>query len=71
MPKGKPIEVIKESSTGRNIKFRNKNTGETMSLPTFVKKIELGQYPEYHNRKINGINTPVSNPDGKPGNNLG
>ena len=69
--RGKPIIVTKESSTGRNLKFQNKNTGRTMSRPEFVKSIEGGQYQGYHMRNINGVKTPVSNPDEKEGNNLG
>ena len=29
--KGKPVIVTKESSTGRNLKFKNTKTGEEMS----------------------------------------
>ncbi len=69
--KGKPIITTKESDTGRNLQFQNKYTGETMSAPKFVSAIERGQYQDYHIRNINGIKTPVSNPDGTEGNNLG
>jgi hypothetical protein len=41
-----------------------------MSRSQFVKKIENGNYPNYHVRNIGGVKTPVSNPDGKSGNNL-
>ena len=41
-----------------------------MTCTQFVKTIEKGQYPDYHIRNINGIKTPVSNPDGKQDNNL-
>jgi hypothetical protein len=42
-----------------------------MSRTQFVKEIEKGNYSDYHVRKINGVKTPASNPDGKTGNNLG
>jgi len=67
--KGKPVEVIKESPTGRNLQFQNKNTGRKMSRSEFVRAIKNGQYLDYHTRNINGVETPVSNPDGKEGNN--
>lgn len=65
------ITVTKESPTGRNIKFVDNSTGETMSRNQFVKKIESGNYPDYHVRKMNGLKTPVSNPDSSSKNNLG
>lgn len=42
-----------------------------MTRVKFVKKIEQGNYPDYHVRKINNVKTPVSNPDGNDDNNLG
>ena len=67
----KPVKVIKESDSGRNTKFQDINTGETMTRAQFVKEIKQGNYDDYHVRNINGLNTPVSNPDGKAKNNLG
>ncbi|MCL2847842.1 MAG: DUF3892 domain-containing protein [Firmicutes bacterium] len=67
----KPVKVIKETSSGRNVKFKDVKTGETMTRPQFVKEIGKGNYPDYHVRNINGLATPVSNPDGKEKNNLG
>lgn len=66
----KRITVTSESTTGRNLKFHDNKTGDTMSRAQLVRKIEQGQYDNYHVRKINGVKTPVSNPDGKDGNNL-
>jgi len=66
----KRVTVTKESSTGRNQQFHDNRTGANMSRPGFVKKIEQGAYSNYHVRTINGLKTPVSNPDGRPGNNL-
>ena len=68
--KGKPVIVTKESSTGRNLKFENTKTGEKMSRNQFVKQIKSGKYEDYHVRNVNKIETPVSNPDNKKGNNL-
>lgn len=42
-----------------------------MNRVEFVKQIEHGKFPDYYVRKINGLKTPVSMPDGKEGNNLG
>ena len=66
----KRITVTAETPTGRNVSYKDNRTGESMTRPQLVKKIEQGVYPNYHNRVVNGIKTPCSNPDGKPGNNL-
>lgn len=68
---GKNIEVTRESESGRNQQFVDQKTGETMTRAGFVKQIEQGLRPDYHVRKIDGIKTPASNPDGKKNNNLG
>jgi hypothetical protein len=65
------IIVIKESDSGRNEKFHDNRTDKNMSRAQLVQKIEEGQYPNYHIRKIDGVKTPVSNPDKSEGNNLG
>ena len=67
----KRVSTIKENETGRNKKFRDNYTGVTMTNTQFVKEIKAGNYPKHHVRKINGVLTPVSNPDGKIYNNLG
>ncbi|MGR2802906.1 hypothetical protein [Vibrio harveyi] len=41
-----------------------------MTRSQFVKKIESGEYSKYHVREINGVKTPVSNPDPSKDNNL-
>jgi len=41
-----------------------------MTRPQFVKEIKNGNYPNYHIRTINGVKTPVSNPDKIVNNNL-
>lgn len=66
----KKITVIQENNTGRNIKFKDPN-GKVMTRAELVKEIKSGSQEGYHVRKINGVNTPCSNPDGKKNNNLG
>ena len=66
----KTVRTTKENDSGRNIEFHDKKSGKDMSRAGFVKKIEQGEYDDYHIRKINGVKTPVSNPDGREGNNL-
>lgn len=67
----KRIAVIEENEVGRNLRFRDNVTGNIMSREEFIQKIEAGQYPHYHVRVVNGIKTPVSNPDSSENNNLG
>lgn len=67
----KRITVTSESNTGRNQKFRDNYSGANMTRSQFVKKIENGNYDNYHTRVINGVKTPVSNPDSATNNNLG
>lgn len=72
MPNSKGrLSVTKETETGRNTGFQDNRTGQRMNRPEVVSKIEAGVYPGYHVRNINGLDTPVSNPDKKKGNNLG
>lgn len=66
----KTVRTTSENDSGRNTNFYDKKTGESMTRAGFVKKIEHGDYDDYHVREINGLKTPVSNPDGKEGNNL-
>ncbi|MBE5867949.1 MAG: hypothetical protein E7293_03195 [Lachnospiraceae bacterium] len=67
----KRISVTKESDSGRNIHFRDNYTGADMTRNQFVRQINNGNYENYHVRNINGIATPVSNPDRSSKNNLG
>ena len=67
----KNIKVTNETSTGRNTQFRDPTTGNNMNRTRFVKEIENGKYPGYHVRVLNGVKTPVSNPDSSTKNNLG
>lgn len=66
----KRISVTKESKTGRNTNFIDNYKHDKFTRNEFVKKIEKGQYDNYHVRNINGIKTPVSNPDRSINNNL-
>jgi len=34
-----------------------------MNKDEFVREIKNGNYPKYHIRNINNIETPISNPD--------
>jgi hypothetical protein len=70
MGRGKKVVVIQESDSGRNEVFRDTSNGTNMTRAGFVRQIEQGKYPDYHVRKIEGIKTPVSNPDKSEGNNL-
>ena len=66
----KRVTVTQESSTGRNERFHDNFTGVDMTRPQFVRQINQGNYEHYHVRNINGVPTPVSNPDGSRNNNL-
>ena len=66
----KRISVISESDSGRNEIFHDNYSGQDMTRPQFVEAIENGSYPRFHIREINGIKTPVSNPDKSTLNNL-
>lgn len=66
----KSVVVTNESNSGRNLKFHDTKSGADMSRAQFVGEIKRGNFESYHVRKINGLDTPVSNPDRKTGNNL-
>jgi len=67
----KRVSVTQEGDSGRNQRFHDNYTGQNMSRQEFVRRIEKGNYPNYHVREINGVKTPVSNPDKSENNNLG
>ena len=67
----KRIRVTDQSDTARNERFRDTRTGWEMSRAEFVRRIKAGEYEGYHIRRINNVDTPVSNPDKKKQNNLG
>jgi hypothetical protein len=66
----KRITVTQESDSGRNERFHDNYTGQDMTRGQLVREIERGNYPNYHVREINGVKTPVSNPDSTTNNNL-
>lgn len=67
----KRVSVTHESHSGRNEQFHDNFTGANMSRSQFVTQIRQGNYENYHIRNINGVPTPVSNPDKSSNNNLG
>jgi len=67
----KRVKVTRESDSGRNTGFHDNFTGVDMTREEFVQAIRDGDYSNYHIRNINGIDTPVSNPDPSRHNNLG
>lgn len=64
-----PIKTTKESKSGRNEQFKTAG-GRTLSRAQLVREIEQGHHPNHHVRVINGVQTPVSNPDSSESNNL-
>ena len=64
------LRVTKQNDSGRNTKFEDTVNGKTMTRPQVVRLIKKGEYPDYHTRQTHGLETPVSNPDGKKRNNL-
>lgn len=64
------LEVVQESSTGLNQKFRDTQTNEILNRGEVNNRIKQGEYPDYHTAKINGHNVPRSNPDKSRNNNL-
>jgi hypothetical protein len=66
----KRISVTSETESGRNTRFRDNVSGREMSRGELVRRIEEGQYPNYHVRVVNNVRTPVSNPDSSENNNL-
>ena len=66
----KRVSTTRESDSGRNENFHDNFKNTDMTRAQFVKEIENGNYDNYHVREINGIKTPVSNPDSTRNNNL-
>ena len=67
----KRVKVTRETDSGRNTRFHDNFTGKDMTRSEFVREIRNGNYSNYHIRNVNGIDTPVSNPDPSRNNNLG
>lgn len=66
----KRVKVTSESDSGRNQRFHDNFKDTDMTRSQFVKEIQGGNYSNYHVRNINGVKTPVSNPDRSKNNNL-
>lgn len=67
----KPVVVLQEGKKGRNELFYDTIKRQILSVEEFIALIEGGQYPGYSVKVINGLSTPVSNPDNRGTNNLG
>ncbi|HCJ08277.1 MAG TPA: hypothetical protein DHV96_07935 [Lachnospiraceae bacterium] len=67
----KRVSVTSESNTGRNERFHDNYKNTDMTRSQFVREIRNGNYDNFHVRMINGVATPVSNPDKSINNNLG
>ena len=65
------LEVTEESTSGRNLEFRDTHTGKRLTRGEAADAIEHGQYPDYHVRVTDRKRTPAANPDGNKKNNLG
>ncbi len=68
---GDRVTVVAESSSGRNIGFKDLATGRIMSRREFVDATQQGFYANYYVRSIDGVATPVSKPNETVGDNLG
>ncbi|MDQ0158847.1 hypothetical protein [Alkalibacillus salilacus] len=66
----KRVSTTSESGSGRNQRFRDNYNRKNMTRNQFVSQIQNGNYKNYHVRNINGVKTPVSNPDRSKNNNL-
>lgn len=70
MPKKPQLEVIKESSTGLNTRFRDTSTKEEMTRGEAARRVNKGDYPDYHVANYEGTKVIRSNPDRSKSNNL-
>ena len=66
-----PIIVLVESETGRNEIFYDITKQKVLNRIELVSLIREGSYPAYTVKIINGVETPVSKPDGYEAGNLG
>lgn len=64
------LVVEKESKTGLNTHFRDTKTNEVITRGEAVKRVNKGEYPDYHTAKVNNKNIIKSNPDNNKSNNL-
>ncbi|MBI9100650.1 MAG: DUF3892 domain-containing protein [Spirochaetaceae bacterium] len=64
--------VTKEEDTGMNAQFKDTGTGETLTRTEVARRIDQGQYSNYHHYRDDNNRLVIrSNPDGKKSNNLG
>jgi hypothetical protein len=67
----KRIKVTGDNDTGRHLGFYDNRTGADMTRSQFVRQIEAGTYNGFHVQELDGVKTPLSNPDRSKNNNLG
>jgi len=68
--KSRPVIVLEEDENGRNLSFVDLINNKFLSREEFVLEIQSGSYPGYTVKDVKGVQTPVSNPDGRRTNNL-
>lgn len=68
--KSKPVIVLTEDENGRNQIFLDLVKNQVLTREEFVSQVEARSYSGYTVKQINGVPTPVSNPDGRRTNNL-
>ena len=68
--KSKSVIVLTEDKNGRNETFLDLVKNQVLTREEFVSQIQAKNYPGYTVKQINGVPTPVSNPDGRRTNNL-
>ena len=68
MSKKPRLEVVQESNTGLNQKFRDTQTGEILTRGKVADNIK--KYPDYHIMNVDGKRIIRSNPDRSSSNNL-
>ena len=68
--KSKPVIVLTEDEKERNQTFLDLVKNLVFSREEFIAQIKAKNYPGYTVKLLNGIPTPVSNPDGRKKNNL-
>ncbi len=66
----RPIIVLAEDEKGRNEIFFDLVKKQVFTRSEFVSLIQAKEYLGYTVKNINGVETPVSNPDGRRTNNL-
>lgn len=71
MGKGRNVIVTDESRSGLNRRFRDNASKTSMTRGQFADRIERGEYPDYHVRRVEGRRIPASNPNGRDRDNLG